>query len=69
MKKYKVMFVTLSAVLKDGSRSTLMEEEICSCKNRGMAEIIYRSLKEDCYRELLSIKNDNTPMYLLTVRQ
>ena len=69
MKKYKVMFVTLSAVLEDGSRSTLMEEEICSCKNRGMAELILYRLRENDYKELLARKNDNTPMYLLTVRQ
>lgn len=69
MKKYKVMFVTLSAVLKDGSRNTLMEEEICSCKSRGMAELICYRLRENDYKELLSRNCDNTPMYLLTVRQ
>lgn len=69
MKKTKVVFVTLSAQLDDGSRKTLSTSEICSCKDRGMAELIMALLRDNsAYRTVCD--NDtaapNECMYFLS---
>ncbi len=46
MKKTKVALITFSAEKEDGSRSTLQISEICSCKDKGTAELIRYKLAD-----------------------
>ena len=51
MRKTKVVLVTLSAAKEDGSRDTISEAEICSCKDPHDARIILDCLRNIHYRE------------------
>ena len=72
MKKYKVTVTTLSHKRDDGSRVTVSKNEICSCKDRGTAELInYLLLNYSAYRNLDNRNScaANETMYLVTVEQ
>lgn len=51
MRKTKVVLVTLSAAKEDGSRDTISEAEICSCKDPYDARIILNCLRNIHYGE------------------
>lgn len=51
MRKTKVVLVTLSAAKEDGSRDTISEAEICSCKDPHDARIILDCLRNIHYGE------------------
>ena len=67
-KKAHVVLTTLSIKCEDGSRKTVDKNEICSCKDRGTAELIRRLLLDNSYKELCR-KNvsDNERMFVLGV--
>lgn len=67
MKKPKVNLVTLSQKLDDGSRNTLSTKNICTCNERGTAEVICKLLSEETYKSLLEEKSDDKQIYLLLV--
>lgn len=71
MKTYKVKIVEFSPQLEDGSRKTLGETVIASCKKRGDAEEIAQLLRtntlEWCYSEKFNTPDAN--MYRITVEQ
>lgn len=67
-KKAHVVLTTLSIKREDGSRKTVDKDEICSCKDRGTAELICRLLLDNNYKELCRKDvNDNERMYILGV--
>ena len=68
-KKYHVVLVTLSAKLEDGSRSTLNKSEICSCIDRGSAELILHLLRTNSYSHICNDKTakDNESMMFLSI--
>lgn len=51
MRKTKVVLVTLSVAKEDGSRDTIEQREICSCKNEHEARIILDCLRNIHYGE------------------
>ena len=66
MKKAKVTLIQFCAKLEDGSRKTIQRITICSCDDRGTAELIRYKLA-DHYSTLTDNKADNMPIWLLTV--
>ena len=68
MKKLKVMLVQLSPKLEDGSRKTIQEKEICSCNERGTAELILYRLRPDYEVLCKTDVKDNEYMWFLTIR-
>lgn len=69
MKKSHVYFVMLSCALEDGSRKTLIRNEIASCKNRGDAELISYLLTPH-YEKAYDFNREAKPgkhMYFLSV--
>ena len=66
----RIFLIELSPKLDDGSRKTLKETVICTCKERGNAELILSLLKEQSsFKKLISPKKDNETMYLLNAEQ
>lgn len=70
MKKYHVMLTTLSCELEDGSRKTLSESEICSCPDRGSAELILHLLRENTYKAICNQQTakSNESIIFLTIK-
>lgn len=67
-KKSRVVLVHLSAKLEDGSRKTVETKEICSCNERGTAELIKFKL-EPHYKALCKESPaDNESMWFLSVQ-
>lgn len=67
-RKSRVVLVELSAKLDDGSRKTLQVKEICSCNERGTAELIKVRLKDD-YKVLCKENpGDNEHMWFLSIQ-
>jgi len=68
-KKYHVMLIILSAKLDDGSRKTISKSEICSCSDRGTAELILYLLRENSYKAICNddTAKDNENMILLSI--
>ena len=69
-KKYRVMLVTLSTKLEDGSRKTINEVEICTCPNQGTAILILHLLRENPYKVICNDKTakDNESMKFLSIK-
>ena len=66
----RIFLIELSPVIEDGSRKTIKETVIATCKQRGDAELILSLLKKHpSYEMLLSKKQNNERMYLLTAEQ
>lgn len=68
-KKTRVVWVDLSPELEDGSRKTLSQEEICSCKDTGTAMLIIKALRDNSIYGRNENKNTAKPnehMYLLS---
>lgn len=67
-KKAHVVLTTLSVKCGDGSRKTVDKNEICTCKDRGMAELICRLLLDNSYKDLCREDvSDNERMFILGV--
>ena len=68
-KKLHVMLITLSAKLDDGSRKTINKSEICSCPDRGTAELILYLLRENSYKAICNDETakDNERMMFLSI--
>ena len=69
-KRYHVVLVTLSTKLEDGSRATINKSEICSCADRGSAELILHLLRENSsYKTLCNDKTakDNESVRFLSI--
>lgn len=68
-KKYHVLLITLSAKLDDGSRKTINKSEICSCSDRGLAELILHLLRENSYKTICNYDTarDNENMRFLSI--
>ena len=68
-KKYHVVLVTLSPKLEDGSRDTINKAEICSCNERGTAELIKQFMTEK-YKSAgfnMDLKNEQIRFVKLSV--
>lgn len=66
----RIFLVQFSPKLDDGSRKTVKESVIATCKNRGDAVLILSLLKKHpSYEMLLSPKQDNETSYSLTAEQ
>lgn len=59
MKKIKIFLIEYSAKREDGSRVTLSKEELCSCKDKGTAELIFNFLKNQQSFKNLCKNNDD----------
>ena len=71
MKKSKVIWVTLSPKLNDGSRKIIDVKEICSCESHGTAQLIMYSLRRDSIygrTENKQTAKDNESIYFLSVQ-
>ena len=68
-RKHHVVLVTLSAKVEDGSRKTIGKSEICSCPDRGTAELILYLLRENSYKVICNDKTakDNESMRFLSI--
>lgn len=69
-KKSKVVLVELSPKLADGSRKTVQEKEICSCPDRGTAELIAYTLRNNSsYGKIINHDTckDNEHMWFISV--
>lgn len=67
-RKSRVVLVELSPKLEDGSRKTLQTQEICSCNERGTAELILYKLRPH-YAILCKEKfEDNEHMFFLSIQ-
>ena len=66
MKKPKVILTQFSAKLDDGSRKTIQRKVICTCEDRGTAELILYRIRDD-YRVLTDDIADNKPIWYLSV--
>lgn len=68
-KKFHVVLLTLSAKLADGSRKTVNKSEICSCADRGSAELILHLLRENSYKAICNYDTakDNETMCFLSI--
>lgn len=69
MKKWKVMLVELSPKMEDGSRRTVQEKEICSCKEHGTAELILYKIKDNYSMLCKENTSDTESKWFLTIRQ
>lgn len=69
-KKYRVMLITLSAKLEDGSRKSIDEAEICTCPDQGTANLILHLLRENSYKAICNDKTakDNESMRFLSIK-
>lgn len=66
----RIFLIELSPKLDNGSRKTVKETVIATCKERGSAELILSLLKEQpSFKKLISDKKDNETKYLLTAEQ
>ena len=68
-KKLHVMLITLSTKLDDGSRKIINKSEICSCPDRGTAELILYLLRENSYKAICNddTAKDNERMMFLSI--
>lgn len=65
-----IFLIELSPKLEDGSRKTLSEKVIATCKTYGDAQLILSLLRNNSgYKDLISPKKDYEHMYLLTAER
>ena len=67
MKKFKVVLVEHSEKLDDGNRKLLGESVICTCSERGTAELI-KHLLEPSYDEIINHNDPNRHIYHLAIK-
>ena len=66
----RIFLLQLSPVTDDGSRKTVKETVIATCKSYGDAELIVSLLRNhSSYKTLLSPKQDNETMFILNAEQ
>ena len=65
-----IFWIELSPKLEDGSRKTLNETVLATCKSEGTAHLIASLLRDQVsYKKKLSLNADNEYNYLLTVEK
>lgn len=67
MKKYKVVLVEHSEVLENGSRKLLSEKVLCTCDEKGTAELI-KVLLGPPYEVLTGTDKPNEHLYHLAIK-